>query len=50
MMDTKSMMLMGAYGYITLVMGPKYMGDTTTGYLAGAAASYALYQTVGKNL
>lgn len=38
---------MAFYAYLTLKLGPDYFGKPN-GYVAGAAASYALYESVGK--
>lgn len=46
-MNAKFVGVMAFYAYLTLKAGPEYLG-TPQGYVAGAVASYALYETVGK--
>jgi hypothetical protein len=46
-MNARFAAVMAFYGYLTLYAGPRYLG-TPQGYIAGAAASYALYETVGR--
>lgn len=47
-MNVRFMGVMAFYAYLTLKLGPDYLG-TPQGYIAGAAASYALYETVGRD-
>ena len=39
--------VMAFYAYLTLQVGPQYLG-TPNGYIAGAAVSYGLYEVVGR--
>ena len=48
-MNVKFIGVMAFYAYLTFKLGPDYFGQPQ-GYLAGAAASYALYESVGKQL
>ena len=48
-MNVKFAAVMAFYAYLTLKVGPDYLG-TPNGYLAGAAVSYALWETVGRQL
>jgi len=47
-MNVKYLGVMAFYAYLTVKAGPDYFG-TPSGYIAGAVASYALYETVGRN-
>ncbi len=46
-MNTRFAAIMAFYAYVTLKLGPDYLGKPQ-GYVAGAAASYALYKSVGR--
>jgi len=46
-MNIRFASVMAFYAYLTFQLGPQYLGEPQ-GYLAGAAASYALYEAVGR--
>ena len=47
-MNSRFVAIMTFYAYLTFKLGPDYLG-TPNGYIAGAAGSFALYQTVGRD-
>ena len=48
-MNVKYAAIMAFYGYLTFKAGPDYLGKPV-GYLVGAGVSYALWETVGKEM
>lgn len=49
-MNVKYAAIMAFYGYLTFKAGPDYFNGTPIGYVAGAGVSYALWETVGKQM